>query len=289
MRHAVLGAPGQLGRELCPLLPDEVVPLGRDQADLTDPAGLAVTLTALRPDVVLNCAAYNLVDRAEAEPEAAFAVNAWGPCRLARVCRDLGCLLVHFSTDYVYGLDEGRDEPYAETDAPGPLSVYGLSKLTGEYFVRQSGARHLIIRTCGLYGLWGAGGKGTNFIETMLRLAAQGKPLRVVADQRCTPTSASDVARATVGLLAAGRTGLFHVTNAGSCTWHELAASVFELAGVPAAPTPITSKDYGAPARRPAYSVLAPAALAAAGLPPLRPWREALADYLRARQARRGA
>jgi dTDP-4-dehydrorhamnose reductase len=281
MRYAVLGALGQLGRDLCPRLAGEVIALTRERADLTRPETVRATLTELRPDVVVNCAAYNFVDRAESEPEAAFAVNAWGVRALARICNDLGCLLVHFSSDYVFGLDEGRTTPYAEHDAPGPLSVYGLSKLAGEYLVRSLCPRHVVLRTCGLYGVWGSGGKGGNFVETMLRLASQGKPLRVVADQVCTPSYTADVAAATVALLETGRPGLYHRTNAGSCSWHDFAAAIFELAGVRADLTPITSREFGAAARRPGYSVLA-----APGLPPLRPWREALAAYLQERQNR---
>jgi dTDP-4-dehydrorhamnose reductase len=284
LKYAVLGAVGQLGRDLCPRLPGTVVPLPRDRADLTRPEALAAILDELRPDVVINCAAYNLVDRAESEPEAAFAVNAWGVRSLALACRQLGCTLVHFSTDYVFGLDEERRSPYAEDDAPGPLGVYGLSKLAGEYLVRALCSRHLVIRTCGLYGVWGSGGKGGNFVETMLRLAGQGKPLRVVADQVCTPSSTADVAAATAGLIQTGRFGLYHLTNAGSCSWHEFARAIFELAGVKADLTPIPSREYGAPARRPAYSVLGMNAYQALGLPPLRPWREALAAYLQERQ-----
>src|SRR5439155_20410681 len=134
------------------------------------------------------CAAYNFVDKAETEPEAAFAVNAWGVRELAKACTAAGTKLVHFSTDYVFGLDAGRAEPLTENDPPGPVSVYGLSKLAGEYVVRAALPNHLVIRTCGLYGVWGSGGKGTNFVETMLRLAAEGKRLPVVNDQRCTPS-----------------------------------------------------------------------------------------------------
>jgi len=289
VRYAVLGAAGQLGRDLCPRLGGEVVPLARDRADLTRPDLLRATLTELRPDVVVNCAAYNFVDRAEDEPPDAFAVNAWGVRDLAGWCRNQGRLLVHFSTDYVFGLDEARRTPWAETDAPGPVSVYGLSKLAGEYLVRSVCPSHLVVRTCGLYGVWGAGGKGGNFVETMLRLAAAGKPLRVVADQVCTPSYTADVADATVALLSAGRQGLYHVTNAGACSWHEFAWAIFERAGVAADLTAITSQVFGAPARRPAYSVLAPLALTAAGLAPLRPWREALAAYLGERGKRRQA
>jgi dTDP-4-dehydrorhamnose reductase len=230
--------------------------------------------------MVVNCAAYNLVDKAESEPAAAFAVNAWGVRDLALICRNLGCVLVHFSTDYVFGLDENRSAPWTETDAPGPVSVYGLSKLAGEYLVRSLCPRHFVVRTCGLYGVWGSGGKGGNFVETMLRLACQGKPLRVVADQSCTPTYTVDLAAATTSLTATDRYGLYHLTNSDSCSWYEFAQAIFKQAGVKADLTPISSREFGAAARRPAYSVLAAPAYNALGLPPLRHWREALTAYL---------
>jgi dTDP-4-dehydrorhamnose reductase len=287
MRYAVLGAAGQLGRDLCRRLPGEVISLSRTGSpaiDLTLLETLRSLFDDVRPDVVINCAAYNLVDRAESEPQEAFAVNAWGVRELARLCRDHDRLLVHFSTDYVFGLDTTRRQPWTESDAPGPLSVYGLSKLAGEYLVRATCPRHLVIRTCGLYGVWGSGGKGGNFVETMLRVASQGKPLRVVDDQICTPSYTVDVAETTLALLKADRTGLYHVTNSGSCTWHEFARTIFELSGAYANLTPIPSREYPTPARRPAYSVLDHAGLRAVGIPSPRPWREALAAYLRERQ-----
>jgi dTDP-4-dehydrorhamnose reductase len=287
MRYFVLGAGGQLGRDLCARLGSAAVPLTRAQADLTQPATVQAALADAGPqDVAINCAAHNLVDRAESEPAAAFAVNAWGVRDLALHCAKRGCLLVHFSSDYVFGLDSSRSVPWNEIDAPGPVSVYGLSKLAGEYLVRSLCPRHLVLRTCGLYGAWGVGGKGGNFVETMLRVAGQGKPLRVVADQVCTPSSTADVADATLALLATGRTGLYHVTNAGSCSWYDFARTIFELSSMAANLSPIASADYGAAARRPAYSVLAGSALASAGVPPLRPWREALSAYLQERQNR---
>jgi dTDP-4-dehydrorhamnose reductase len=286
MKIVVLGSGGQLGRDLVPRLPGEVLAWTRAEADLTRPGELGAALAAARPDVVVNCAAYNLVDRAESTPEDAFAVNAWGVRDLAAACRDLDCTLVHFSTDYVFSLDAGRRTPWAETDAPGPCNVYGVSKWTGERLVRALCPQHFVVRTCGLYGVWGSGGKGGNFVETMLRVAGQGKPLRVVADQTCTPTYTADLAAAVAALLPTGRHGLYHLTNASACTWHEFAAAIFELAGVAADLTPISSAAYGAAAPRPAYSVLANAAAAAAGLPPLRPWREALAAYLGERNRR---
>jgi dTDP-4-dehydrorhamnose reductase len=277
VKFVVLGAAGQLGRDLCPRLPGEVAALTRDQADLTQPEMLRGALSGLRPDLVINCAAYNLVDRAEIEPHAAFAVNAWGARALARICHELNCVLIHISTNYVFGMEQDRTTPYEETDAPGPISVYGLSKLAGEYCVRSLCRDHLIIRTCGLFGVWGSGGKGGNFVETMLGLAQQKKQIRVVADQVCTPSYTVDVAEAVARLAAEGCRGIYHVTNSGSCSWHEFATAIFELADVKANVVAVTSQEFGASAPRPAYSVLA------SRLPPLRPWRDALAAYLQER------
>jgi dTDP-4-dehydrorhamnose reductase len=284
MKVAVLGAAGQLGRDLCPRLPGDVVQLDRSRADLTQSEQLRATLADIRPDVVVNCAAYNFVDKAESEPDAAFAVNCLGVRALARACRDLDCVLVHFSTDYVFGLDSNRKSPLATTDSPGPVSVYGLSKLGGEYAVRAECPKHFVVRTCGLYGVWGSGGKGGNFVETMLRLARQDKPLRVVDDQHCTPSHTADVAEAAVGLLRSERYGLYHVTNAGATTWFELAKTAVQMAGLEVDVTPIPSSGYPTPARRPGYSVLSLDGLRSAGVAEPRPWRDALAEYLNERK-----
>jgi dTDP-4-dehydrorhamnose reductase len=273
MKTAILGAGGQLGQELLRALPEAAIALGRTDADLTQPAQLAAALAAHRPDVVFNCAAYNQVDRAEDEPGAAFAVNALGVRSLALVCRDLRCVLVHFSTDYVFGLDVERRSPYAESDAPGPVNAYGSSKLTGEHFVRALCPRHFVIRTCGLYGPHG----GT-FVPSILRRAALGEALRVVDDQECSPTRAADVARAAVALAGTEAFGLYHVTSAGSCSWFEFACAVVKQAGLDAAVTRISSADYGARARRPGYSVLDCSKYAQLGLVPMPAWDEALRE-----------
>lgn len=280
MRIAVLGAAGQLGHDLVPRLPGTVVPLSRADLDLGRTDTAPALLAAHRPDVLVNCAACNFVDRAEAEPEVAFAVNGLGVRALARACAAGGVKLVHFGTDYVFGLDAARTEPLAEDDPPGPLNAYGLSKLVGEYAVLAAHPNHLVIRTCGLYGRWGSGGKGGNFVETMLRLAGEGKPLRVVNDQRCTPSYTADVAGAAAALIRGGAGGLFHVTNAGSCTWYEFAAEIFRRAGLKPSLTPIASAERADPARRPPFSVLSNAKLASAGVSAPRPWPEALAAYL---------
>jgi dTDP-4-dehydrorhamnose reductase len=273
-------------RDLVPMLSGTVVAATRADGDFGVRGGLAECVKRHAPDVVVNCAAYNLVDKAESEPDAAFAVNAWAVRELATACRDVNAKLVHVSSDYVFGLEANRTTPFTEDDAPGPVGVYGLSKLAGEYVARSLAPRHLVVRTCGLYGAWGVGGKGGNFVETMLRVAGQGKPLRVVNDQFCTPSYTKDVAAAIVGLIATGANGLFHATNAGATTWHELAAETFRLAGVTADLTPIPTRERNDPARRPPYSVLSTAKLATVGVAPPRPWREALAAYLEERRQR---
>ncbi len=282
-KHVVVGANGQLGHDLRARLEGQVTGLTRPEFDLTHPEMMRARLTELGPDVVLNCAANNFVDRAESEPDAAFAVNAFGVRHLAEICRDLNCALVHFSTNYVFGLDAQRRTPYVESDCPGPISAYGMSKLAGEYFVRATCPKHFVIRTAGLFGVWGSGGKGTNFVELMLRLAKEGKPIRVVADQVCTPTFTVDLALATIALIQTGRYGLYHLTNSGSCSWHEYAQTIFELAGVQARLTAVTSQEFGAPAARPSYSVMASKAYQTLGFPQFRPWRQALVDFLKER------
>jgi len=158
-----------------------------------------------------------------------------------------------------------------------------MSKLAGEYFVRAICPKHFVIRTAALFGLLGRGGKGTNFVELMLRLAKEGKPIRVVADQVCTPTSTVDLALATIALIQTGQYGLYHLTNSGSCSWHEYAQTIFKLAGVEANLTGVTSEEFGAPAPRPSYSVMASKAYHTLGFPQFRPWRQALVDFLKER------
>jgi dTDP-4-dehydrorhamnose reductase len=278
VKVALLGSAGQLGRDLAPRLGGEVAALTRVQLDLDRSESVAAYFAANRPDLVVNCAAYNLVDKAEADPGPTFQANAWGVEALAKACAKVGAKLVHVSSDYVFGLGDIR-RPLTESDPPGPVSNYGLSKFAGECLARTHAPRHLVIRSCGLYGVWGTGGKGGNFVETMLRLAGQGKPLRVVSDQHCTPTFTADLADAVVKLIAADAEGLFHLTSAGATTWHDLAAEVFHQTGTRADLTPIISAEFNAPARRPAFSVLDCGKAAALGVT-LRPWQEALAAYL---------
>lgn len=285
MRIALIGAAGQLGTDLqSELTSEEVVPLGHSQIELASDTSVADGLTAAAPDLVLNCAAYNLVDKAEDEPHIAYDINALGPRRLAIWCADHDIPLVHFSSDYVFGLDSTRTEPYQEDDAPGPQSAYAASKLQGEYFVRSLCPQHFVIRTCGLYGVAGARGAGKgNFIEAMLRLGSERDELGVVNDQRCTPTSTADLAAATARLIRTELFGLYHATNEGDMTWFELASEVFRQADITVTVNPITSEQFGARAARPSYSVLSCQRLANAIDTPLPEWPDAVARYLAAR------
>ena len=281
MRIAFTGPTGQLGTDLCSLFGDSVVPLSRPDFDLADDEAIRRCLDAAQPDLVINTAAYNLVDRAEDEPELAIRINSLGPRTIALWCAERNLPLVHFSSDYVFGLDAERTVPYSEDDAPGPLSAYAASKLQGEYFVRSLCPQHFVVRTCGLFGVAGSRGAGKgNFIETMLRLGAERDELTVVNDQHCTPTSTADLAAAVAELVQTDRFGLYHATNSGSTTWHELASYVLQSAGLTTVVRPISSADFGAKARRPGYSVLDCGKLEAALGRPVPDWRGAVDRYL---------
>lgn len=279
MTTVLIGANGQLGSELRQAFDDgELVPLTHADLELTDRAQVTGTIRKYQPSLILNTAAYNRVDECEEFPERAFAINALAVRDLAVAAKAVGATLVHFSTDYVF--DGRQRHPYREVDQPGPLSVYATSKLGGEYFVRAVHERHFVIRTCGLYGLAGSRNKGGNFVETMLRLAKEGKEIRVVGDQVVTPTSAKELARKLRELVQTGAYGLYHITNRGECSWFGFAQAIFELSGIHPPLTETTSAAFGACAVRPAYSVLDNTNLRSLGLDDLRDWRAALKEYL---------
>lgn len=286
MKTLLLGGRGQLASDIVRLWTrHDVVALGHDECDITDRVQVDAALDAHRPDVVLNTAAYHKVDDCEGTgAAAAFAVNVIGAKHVADACRERGAALGWISSDYVFSGTAGR--PYREDDAPDPVSIYGISKAAGEHAIRYACERHYIVRSTGLYGIAGASGKGGNFVETMLRMAREGKPIRVVADQTMTPTSTHDLALALESLIETNAPGTYHLTNGGECTWHEFAATIFELTGVAAGLSPTTSAAFAAPARRPVYSVLANERAVAAGVPRLRPWRDALTAYLHAKGRR---
>jgi dTDP-4-dehydrorhamnose reductase len=282
MKIALIGAGGQLGTALMARLPGQIVPLGRGVIDLEDADSVRPALTREAPHLVINAAAYNFVDRAEDETERAFIVNARGPWALARACAARDIPLVHVSSDYVFGRDEARTTPYIEADVPGPQSEYARGKLAGEVFVQTVCPKHYVLRTCGLYGRARSPGKG-NFVETILRLGKERGAVSVVDDQWCTPTAAADLAAWIAELIVTDKYGLYHATNAGSTTWCRLAREIFRQAGMAVDVTPITTAQFGAKAPRPAYSVLDCGKLTEAIGHPLRPWQEALAEYLGSR------
>jgi dTDP-4-dehydrorhamnose reductase len=278
----VVGATGQLGADLVEVFRGEAVTgLGHEALEIGDPAAVEATLGRLAPQVVVNTAAFHNVPRCESEEARAFALNAIAPRHLARTCSALGARLVHVSTDYVF--DGVKGAPYVETDRPNPLNVYGVSKLAGEHGVLNEGGSHQVVRSSGLYGVRPCRAKGGNFIDTMFKLARERPEVRVVDDEVLTPTFTADLA-AQIRLLALeGPPGLYHATNQGQCSWYEFARAIFDLGGLATPLSPTTVKEFQSPVRRPFYSVLDNAALRAAGLDRMRPWRDALADYMRRR------
>ena len=283
MKITLLGANGQLGNDLQRTLrPHDVTPLTRQHIDVTDHARTREVLLDSKPQVIVNTTAYHRVDDCEKQPEAAYSVNALAVLNLVRVANDLDAVFVHFSTDYVF--DGNAREPYTEQTGPMPLSVYGNSKLAGEYLVRAFAKKYFLVRTCGLYGVAGSQGKGGNFVETMLAKARRNEPIRVVNDQTVTPTFTADLAAQVGALLSTTEYGLLHITNEGSCTWFEFAKAIFELSGTNADLSPTTSEMYKTPAIRPKYSVLENARLKKLGLNRMRHWRDALAAYLKEKE-----
>jgi dTDP-4-dehydrorhamnose reductase len=285
MTVAITGGYGQLGTALQRVLGERCVPLSRTDCDLLHFEEAERSLDEIQPRAIVNCAAYNFVDKAEAEREPAFALNSKAPGRLVEFCERRGIVLVHISTDYVFGRDNLGDEisrrPFDEETVPLPDSIYGTSKLAGEKLVRERCAKHFVLRTCGLYGNRLSQGKG-NFVETMLRLGAERDEVKVVNDQLCTPTSAADLAEAIAEVLETDEYGLYHATNSGETTWFDFAREIFRLKKMNVQVEPISSEQFGAAAPRPSYSVLDCHKLTRMLGRELPPWEEALVRYLSA-------
>jgi dTDP-4-dehydrorhamnose reductase len=283
MRVAVIGSTGQLGLDLMRVFGEEAVGFAHEDLDVTDEESVTSAIRSVEPDWVLNTAAFHRVDDCETNPTLTFAVNATGALNVARAAAAVGSGVAFFSSDYIFGgQDRKRGNPYEEGDGPDPLSVYGVSKVAGEQLVMQANPRHLVVRSAGLYGT-ATSRKGWTFPELMLNKARTEGALRVVTDQVLSPTSTADLAGKTKELIEQDAMGLFHLTNAGECSWFEFAKGALELAGVEAKMERISTEQMQQRARRPPYSALDSARLETMGLKRLRPWKEALSDYLRAK------
>lgn len=271
MRLIILGAGGMLGQELARVFGDfEVTALDRHEIDITKNGKVEKEIGRVKPDVIINAAAYTDVDGAESNRETAFEVNELGVRNLAVAAKKTGAKLVHFSTDYVFPGD--KKEGYKEDDLPGPAeNTYGESKLAGEKVLRKSGVEYYLVRTAWLYG---AGGK--NFVDTILRLATEKNELRVVNDQFGSPTWAADLARAIKELVEEKyEPGVYHLVNDGVASWYEFAREIMKLRNKNTMVVPVTTQEFPRPATRPKYSIL----INTKG-PKLRDWREALQEYL---------
>jgi dTDP-4-dehydrorhamnose reductase len=283
-RAVVFGAAGQLGVELVRELKERgygVLAWDRASVDITDAAAVEQALAGYEPQVVFNAAAYNQVDVAEKEPQAAFLVNALAVRNLALACRQVDSQFIHYSTDYVF--DGTADRPYTEDDMPHPLGAYAVSKLGGELYARAYLENALVVRTSGVYGPGGLTTARGNFVELMLRLAASKNPIRVVEDHVATPTYAPALASRTVDLVAKNCSGIFHIGGGEPISWFAFARTIFEAAGLAPELTPTNEREYRTPARRPRYSALSNAKMEKAGVAAMPKVRDAVAAYFRKR------
>ncbi len=276
MKVLIVGSRGMLGTDLMEILRAAYDISGVDLPDLdiTRPEQCLATADEFQPAVIINAAAFTQVDACETSEEQAFQVNGHGAGNLAKAAAATGSLLIHYSTDYIF--DGRKAGPYLEEDVPNPQSVYGKSKLLGETLIREYCSAHMILRTSWLFGK-----NGANFLKTILAAARKGTTLRVVNDQRGSPTYSRDLAAQTRIMIEAGCRGTYHVTNSGSCTWHDLASSALEWAGIaPVSITPVSTAEFPRPAPRPANSVLANSRLEQSGLPLMRPWKLAAREFV---------
>jgi dTDP-4-dehydrorhamnose reductase len=285
-KAVVFGSGGQLGQELCTELKKRgysVQGYERRQIDICDPAKVEEVLAQFDPAVVFNAAAYNQVDVAEREPQAAFLANALAVRNLALACRQIDARLVHYSTDYVFDGTLGR--AYHETDATHPQGAYAVSKMAGELYAQAYLDRPLIIRTSGVYGPAGRNTNRGNFLELMLRLSKGVQAIRVVQDFVASPAYAPLLASRSIDLLVRDQAGIFHVGGGTPITWFDFAAIIFKTAGVRPELQPTTGREYRTEARRPKYSALSNAKMEAAGVAPMPSMEEAVQSYFAARNA----
>ncbi len=282
MKVLLLGARGQLGSDLrLGGVAHEIVAPAREALDVTDAGAVRGAIAAARPDVVINCTAFHNVPLCESEPELAFRTNGVAVRDIAMACAERNVRLVTYSSDYVFGGDQTT--PYSEDATPHPLQVYGITRLAGEHAALACAPEHaIVIRTCGLYGAAGSSSKGGNFVNGRVLEARAGHDLEMASEQVVSPTATTDLAHATWQLLLASGTtpGIYHLVNEGACSWFEFAQEIFALTRSRGTVRPVDRGARTGAMRRPRYSVLANTRARALGVT-LRPWRDALADYVR--------
>lgn len=284
MKILITGAGGQLGSEFVELFKNENLRApNHSELDITDFEKVKKIIEDFQPDILINTAAYHLVDECEDFPEKSFLVNSIAVRNLAILSKEIGFILIHFSTDYVF--DGLKKSPYNEDDIPNPLSVYGLSKLGGEIFIKNYCEKFYIVRTCGLYGAKGRASKGGNFIERILKRWEKGEELKIVSDQIVTPTYAKELAEKVKSLIVnKAPFGLYHMTNEGECSWYEFSKKIFEIVGIDPEIKIASSEELNLKAKRPKYSVLENRNMKIAGIPDFRHWSIALKDYMEERR-----
>jgi dTDP-4-dehydrorhamnose reductase len=283
-RAVVFGASGQLGVELVRELESrryDVTAWDRAHADITDAAAIEKALANLDAQFVFNSAAYNQVDVAEKEPQAAFLVNALAVRNLALACRQIDAKLIHFSTDYVF--DGTSNRPYVEEDPTHPLGAYAVSKLAGELYAQAYLDNVLVVRTSGVFGPGGLHTARGNFVEIMLRLSSSNQPIRVVEDHFASPTFAPYLAARTLDLVERNQSGVFHGGGGTAISWFDFARNIFEVAGFHPELQRTSVREYRTAARRPQYSALSNAKMERLGIAPMPPFRQAVEDYFKAR------
>jgi len=268
-----------LGCDLLKLDPS-LAPLTIKDLNVTREDEAEKVLKKLKPQVIINTSAFHRVDDCEDDPTPAFAVNTYGARNLALIAKKLGATLLHISTDYVFSGD--KKLPYSETDPADPQSVYGISKLAGEKMIEYLLPEHFIVRSSGLYGTAGCLEKGkTNFVESMIGRADKGQPLKVVDDEVLSPTYTLDLAQKVLEIIPRKSYGLYHITNAGQCSWYQFTKKIFDLLKMKVDLSPTTGDQFKSKAKRPKYSVLKHDHLKRLGLDDLRPWEAALEAYLK--------
>ncbi|WP_032122628.1 dTDP-4-dehydrorhamnose reductase [Clostridium amazonitimonense] len=288
MKILITGAKGQLGSQIINIINNgqselgnidsaynncEIMALDVDELDITNLDKCKTVAKELKPELIINCAAYTNVDNCEKQEDLAFKINALGARNLAIIAEELGAKLVQVSTDYVFA--GNRNEPYKEYDITNPLSVYGKSKLLGENYVREFCSRYFILRTAWLYGL-----NGGNFVKTIMKAAKEKGELKVVNDQRGNPTYAEDLAHHILALAVTEEYGIYHCTGQGECSWYDFAKAIVEYSNIPCKVEPITSEQLDRAAKRPSYSSLDNMMLRCTIGNNMRDWKEALEQFI---------